>query len=50
MKCAACGSAVLVEGTLLDGGGSPPHFKPAAVSILKGMSDARAFLTSLLDP
>jgi len=32
------------------GEGVRSHFKPAAVSILKGMSDARAFLTSLLDP
>jgi hypothetical protein len=37
MKCVACGSVVLVEGTLMDGGGSQLAFKPAAVSILKGM-------------
>jgi len=36
MKCVACGSAVLVEGTL-DSGGSPITFRPAAVSMLKSM-------------
>ena len=37
MKCVACGSSVLVEGSLLDSGGSAVAFKPAAVSILKSM-------------
>ena len=36
MKCVACGSVVLVEGTL-DSGGSPITFKPAEVSIFKSM-------------
>ena len=36
MKCVACGSVVLVEGTLLSGG-SPPYFQPVEVSVLKGM-------------
>ena len=37
MKCVACGSVVLVEGTLLDWGGVQVYFKPAEVSILKSM-------------
>ena len=37
MKCVACGSAVLVEGTLMDSNGSVPYFKPAEVSIWKSM-------------
>jgi hypothetical protein len=37
MKCVACGSVVLVEGTLLDSGGVAPYFQPAEVSTLKGM-------------
>jgi len=38
MKCVACGSVVLVEGSLLDSnGGSLISFKPADVSTLKSM-------------
>jgi hypothetical protein len=37
MKCVACGSVVLVGGTLLDSGGIPTYFQPVEVSILKGM-------------
>ena len=37
MKCVACGSVVLVEGTLVDSNGGPPVFKPAEVPIWKSM-------------
>ena len=37
MKCVACGSVVLVEGTLLDSNGGPTVFKPAEVPIWKSM-------------
>ena len=37
MKCVACGSNVLVEGTLLDSNGSVGAFKPAEVPIWKSM-------------
>ena len=37
MKCVACGSVVVVEGTLLDSNGSPIYFKSAEVSTLKSM-------------
>ena len=37
MKCVACGSVVLVEGTLMDSQGGPPTFKPAEISIWKSM-------------
>ena len=37
MKCVACGSVVLVEGTLVDSNGSPAAFKPAEVPIWKSM-------------
>ena len=36
MKCVACGSAVIVEGTV-DSGGSPPTFRAAEISTLKSM-------------
>ena len=38
MKCVACGSSALVEGTLIDSGGSGTSiFKPKALSIWKSM-------------
>jgi hypothetical protein len=37
MKCVACGSGVLVEGTLMDSNGSATYFKAAAVSIWKSL-------------
>lgn len=37
MKCVACGSVVLVEGTVLDSNGGGPTFKAAEVSIWKSM-------------
>jgi hypothetical protein len=37
MKCVACGSAVLVEGSLMDSNGSTTSFKLAVVSTLKSL-------------
>ena len=37
MKCTACGSGVVIEGTLLDTNGGAIVFKPAEVSSLKSM-------------
>jgi hypothetical protein len=37
MKCVACGSVVLVEGTLLDSNAVSPTFNPSEVGIWKSM-------------
>lgn len=37
MKCAACGSGVLVQGTLMDSQGGQPAFKSRELSIWKSM-------------
>ena len=48
MKCVACGSTALVEGTLIDSASGRPKFKPKEASIWKsmfglGMRDIRAY-------
>ena len=37
MKCIACGSTALVEGTLTDGSGTTVFFKPKDAPFLKGI-------------
>ena len=48
MKCAACGSANLVEGSLLDAGNQDVKFKPGDTPLLKwifgvGLRQVRAY-------
>lgn len=37
MKCMACGSTALVEGTVVDGHGTNIFFRPGDVPLLKGI-------------